>query len=964
MDISDQYIDCDNYYFTVDEFNSEFDHDHNNFFVFHQNIRSFDKNFDELSAFFSNIDRDIDVLILTETWFSDVFVSEIEGYKGYHTVRTGSRGGGVSVYVKESFKCCFNPEKSIVNEFIECCSVNIYGSHISEAPSLSIIGIYRPPSTPINLFTDFLCESLLNSTNGNPVLIGGDLNIDIIEPINPGVDLTATFNSFNFYSLISVPTRVANNSYSCIDHFWYNSFNVVKSGCFETSFSDHFTIFTVLKVACSKTLTNVAFRDHSMTNLEKLKIKIRSSLINFVSLDSNNDVDDVVGSFNNFLWEAYDECCPIRRKNISHSRLMKPWISGDLLCAINNKHRLFKLYKEGHINFNVYNSCKNNVTKMIKRAKIHYYRNTFLNCNNDMKKTWRSINSFMKGRRNRESIVLSDDGGSDVTDRKQISDMFCKFFSSIANEIDNDMPPAVTNPLDYLHEFNPQSFFIFPSTPLEVNSIIMKFVNKSCSVNNIPVFIYKFLSEELSIILSNFFNLSVSVGVFPQFLKLGRIIPIFKSKNHKVTNNYRPISLTHIISKIFEKLMCSRMQNFISRNNILSRNQFGFRQGLNTNDAILQLVDECILALDKRNYFITVLLDFKKAFDTVNHEILIKKLYRIGFRGTSLMWFRSFLTDRKIVVDVEGVISDARIVNIGLPQGSVISPLLFLLYINDMCNASNYVKFLHFADDTTVYAEGNNISDLANMLSDELVKIDRWLTANRLSLNLEKTCYLIFSHSVIQEEVVIKVRDHILSRANHATFLGVNLDDKLKFDIHINNLIKRLSRAIGAIYRISFYVPPNVLKTLYFSLFYSIMIYGITVWGASSVVNVNRIKALHVRILRILYSSYSKSQLSCNLMSFEQIYNYFCIIKFYKCIKLPHHSYFSQIFFNLAPDHNHRTRFLMDQQFNIPKFNKSLCHKFFTYQSIMNWNSLPIELRNVDNLILFKKKLKAFFLNS
>ena len=514
MSLFDGSSEDSNVYFTVDTFNDNCS-SADDFVIFHQNLRSFDQNYDDFSGFVNNINSDIDVLIFTETWFSNISVGEIEGFRGIHTYRSVNRGGGVSIYVRDTLNSYIIPEYCFINDFMECCAVKVCNLEVRNTPSLTILGIYRPPVAPINLFMEFLTDSLLVSFKKNSVLIGGDLNIDIAAPVNPGVDLIATFNSFNYYPLITVPTRVSNNSSTCIDHFWYNNFNVVNSGCFETSISDHFTIFTVLKFSCSKKLLKVAFRDHNDENLLKLKLRVHKLCTDFNPDFCDGDVNSITTLFINSLWESYNESCPIKYKTLSQSRLSKPWIAGDILDSINNKHRLFKLYKAGQVDFDVYNNFKNSLAKKINRAKLDFYRNKFNNCKNNLKKTWKSLNSLMRGRDKKESVVLSDTDGSDITDKKHVADMFCDFFSTIANDIDRDIPPPVSNPLDYLTYFNPCSFYVYPASPSEVENVVMGFDNKSCNVDNIPIFIFKFLSKELSLILCKLFNLSISSGTFP-----------------------------------------------------------------------------------------------------------------------------------------------------------------------------------------------------------------------------------------------------------------------------------------------------------------------------------------------------------------------------------------------------------------------------------------------------------------
>ena len=224
-------------------------------------------------------------------------------------------------------------------------------------------------------------------------------------------------------------------------------------------------------------------------------------------------------------------------------------------------------------------------------------------------------------------------------------------------------------------------------------TIIKSVPYKPVNINIMPIFIYKKIAPLISPVICDIFNSSVNEGMFPSNLKLSRTRPLFKSKNTKVKDNYRPISLLPFLYKINEKLMKTRAIEFLNESEILYNKQFGFRAGCSTSDAVLHYVDDCVTALDKRPYTVTVFLDFSKAFDTVNHDIMLRKLDRLGFRGNTNDYFRSYLCDRRMCVSVNGCDSETKTMNIGLPQGSVSAPWLFSLYINDMHRTSRKLKF-------------------------------------------------------------------------------------------------------------------------------------------------------------------------------------------------------------------------------------------------------------------------------
>ena len=510
-----------------------------------------------------------------------------------------------------------------------------------------------------------------------------------------------------------------------------------------------------------------------------------------------------------------------------------------------------------------------------------------------------------------------------------------------------------------------ESFFATPSTPTEVLNIINSFPSKSCNIDDVPVFIYKHLAVELSPLISLLFNHSIVNGLFPDCLKLATIIPIFKASDKQLPNNYRPISLINTLSKIFEKLMSCRMWSFIKKHNIISNHQFGFRGGRNTADAVLEFVDGCVDAVDRRHNVIAVMLDLKKAFDTVNHNVLMKKMERMGFRGVILQWFGSYLSNRRIRVAVGGVVSEESMINIGLPQGNVCSPLLFIMYINDMFRASGVASCLHFADDTTLYLSNDSLDRLCTDISGSLLIVSRWLSANRLTLNIDKTNFMLFSHNEIPiNSINVHIGGKILKRVHNCNFLGIKIDDRLKFNSHISDVCSKISRAVGVLFRMSVFVPPFILKTIYYSILYPHLIYGVVIWGNCGIVNMCRVKRIHKRAERLIQVSNNAEDSHCNkLLSVQSIVSFFTALKFHKCVYGTDHMYFSDKINNLLPIHSHDTRFASQDSYNVPRYKKSISHNFFLYNSIILWNNLPSNIKSIINPKKFKSKLKLFILD-
>ena len=278
-----------------------------------------------------------------------------------------------------------------------------------------------------------------------------------------------------------------------------------------------------------------------------------------------------------------------------------------------------------------------------------------------------------------------------------------------------------------------------------------------------------------------------------------------------------------------------------------------------------------------------------------------------------------------------------------------------------MRNISDDVNLIHFADDTTLYASDDNLVNLSNTITNQLELVDIWLRANRLSLNVQKTSYMIFTHNKIHDHVDIRLRDTVLKRVHFATFLGITIDDKLRFDKHVVKVVCKLSRALGIIYRLRELVPPYILKTLFYSLYYPHLIYGITIWGRSSVSNFNNVNRIHNRICKLLKTNLEPLDYNC-IMSLDNIHMYFCILKFFKCINDSSHIYFGNKLITLLPAHFHSTRFCLNKRFICPFYKKSLPQRYFFYLGIKYWNDLPDHIKSNNMLPVFKRDLKNLLL--
>ena len=294
---------------------------------------------------------------------------------------------------------------------------------------------------------------------------------------------------------------------------------------------------------------------------------------------------------------------------------------------------------------------------------------------------------------------------------------------------------------------------------------------------------------------------------------------------------YRPVCSLSPLSKIIEKVVNNRMVDFIHDLNIFSKTQFGFRKNMGTEAALKHYVDNLHKALNDKKYSISIFMDLSKAFDLIDHKILKQKLEHYGFRGKFLEFLMNFVQNRRYFVNVNGSNSETKVVDIGVPQGSTLGPLLFLIFINDMVQCSNILYFSQFADDSTVTFSSKNLNHALLTVESEFKIIINWLAANRLVINLDKTHLMLFTNKDRPQSISIQADGKTISEVSEIKFLGVILDNKLKWNAHINYITTKISKSVSVLKMVKYTFPNDILKSIYYSLIFPYYTYCNKVWG-------------------------------------------------------------------------------------------------------------------------------------
>ena len=683
------------------------------------------------------------------------------------------------------------------------------------------------------------------------------------------------------------------------------------------------------------------------------------------------------------MWDKY---MPIRKvKQKEFKQKYKPWISDEILRKIEYKNKIFKKYVKcknadrKHQLLLEYKLNKNVITSMTRQSKKEYYQRYFTNNKKNLQKIWKGIKEIINIKsKNFDHPNSLLDGDRIITDPTDMANKFNNFFTSIADDILKKRKFEGNKSFrDYLSNPLPNSILLYDCDEVEIKSIIKSFdVKKATGPNSIDNFILSMLMEDISLPLSQIFNLSLSTGVHPDLFKISKTIPIFKKGSRLQVCNYRPISLLSNLNKILEKLVFSRMYRFLEDYNCIYSLQFGFRAKHSTNHALIDITEKIRNALDNKNHVCGVFVDLQKAFDTVNHNILLSKLNHYGIRGTANDWLSSYLSNRSQYVSIMGFDSTCQKIRHGVPQGSVLGPLLFLIYINDLHLAIKYSNVYHFADDTNLLNINKSPKQLQKYLNFDLKLLYNWLLANKISLNCSKTELIFFRKAGDPSpdfNFNIKMNGHKIIPSMYIKYLGIYLDSNLNGKFHCDLLLPKLKRAVGMLCKARHYVPSEELKSIYYAIFSSHLVYGCQVWGQTENTHTEKVFKLQNRAMKIISFSDLRSNPSpifkamkiLRLEDFITLQNCIFVHDFLKN-KLP--TCFNEYFQTVNSVHSIGTKSNRLGCLFIPHVStKTYGLNSITRKSISSWNHFSNLFKCNLSLLsrsMLKNKLTSHFLNS
>ena len=885
--INEQQLETNNFPFST--YFENIDGNHSNFDKFAAKMGAFDHNFSIIGLAETNVDENSKGLYSLGNNYTPEYSSKLDNK---------SKGSGLALYINNAYNYTVIEELNYSNSNIESLFVRLTNT----AVPITVGVIYRSPNGDLNAFNSEF-DLILSKVPVNNCYILGDYNVNLhslttkLEQEHEEKIITN-----GFFPLISIATHQQSGcKKSCIDNIMTNQNpqNIAVSGKLSSSMSTHghsgiFQISTNIGCDEKKAPEKISIEyEYSYDNIKKftnlLECKLNEKVKSYDNFSEYiqkfefgiSEIKDAESKFENFMTifkSCIDDTCKLAKPKLTkRNKLNNPWITAGIIKSITTNDNLyqkwldsFKTFELGDDNLKIaHRSHQKTLRWVIKNARKKYYSEKFERSKGNKKKTWQVINEI----RGKEKLMMKPSfliDNEQIFTRRIIADKFNKYFVELASKLNQDAYgdiPITAYPSfeSYLSSPSNCSIFLEDTDTNEVTSIITELETGKSS--DIPIVIVKSACNLIAPYISILINKCISCGVFPSIFKLSKITPVFKKDNKELIKSYRPISTLPIFGKIFEKVIYSRIYRYLTSEGILTDSQFGFRKGYSTVHAIHHSVNLINEQMKNRKHVMGIFIDLSKAFDTLDHRLLIKKLDNYGIRGKANDLLKSYLSDRKQYTSVLGVDSSVESILYGVPQGSVLGPLLFLIYINDITNSIKHisgVELVLYADDTNIFVSDENKQSLISKANKILRCINSYMKSNMLHVNIDKCCYIHFKPKVSRNEVAkdedieennskVNINGIEIPEVESTKYLGITIDNNLCWLPHIETLHKKLKSVCGMIKRMITNIPSEHYKSLYYALFESHLSYCITVFGNANKNTTDRLFTTQKHCIRILF---------------------------------------------------------------------------------------------------------------
>ena len=939
------------------------------------NVRSLYSSVDEIALKFGNID----VIALCETWLNESVTDEmlnIPGYKILRLDRTAGnirnardrpkRGGGLLFYISERY--------SNNVSIISTCSKVTYNLEqlwiCIQKPNvrkMTIGVVYRPPHAKVEEAVSELTNSLtyIKDLSDAEVIVSGDLNINYNQRHSKGFELLKNMErNFNFAQIIKSATRIVDGAKSLLDLIFTDMEFIFRSGVLEVGISDHLPVFLVRKKEREKMeYSYINGRTYSTYNKDAFQNDILQHNVWDVYWNTNSrDVELLWSYIKIIITEIADIHCPVRRMKISNDS--PHWMCKEIIECIHQKDDLHRkaMYTNKSIDWCAYRAMRKEVKVTIMKAKEEYIKDQLENSKNNPRKFWRNINeiSGLGKSKNKSKIGKIIDENGEIYEDQRASDFLNIFYTEAGPRLAEKFQDSWNADKSGIKVDSKFSFSrISEYQVLRIVKDIKIF--KSCAVDNLSARLLKDAFVVMIPELTYLFNLCIELGDLPQSWCHGTISPIPKVKtNSNKPKDWRPITQIPLPGKMLEKIVHDQIYTYFNNNNLLSPQQYGFRPGMSTSQAIFDVLRVLYTNWNDRVFTGCIFVDYSRAFETIDHNILLAKLKMYGLDDISLNFFRNYITNRTQSTVVNGFVSADREVVYGTAQGSVLGPLIYIIYVNDVLkvlSATN--KIIMYADDMLIISRDASEARMIDDLQNNLNKVVRWCNHNKLTINREKTKYMFISNRTSMITSSIFIHDQKLSRVSQYEYLGVIIDKDLKLTPYVESMFKKANSKLGILSKIRRFITEETAVRIYKVMIRPYLEYVDFAIDSSSKEKVDRIDRLQCKALRRIEH--------CNIP--EEREPYVVLERKYKIEKLcirRKRSLLRMMYMSskdndnikeVEHDINLRSRSKVKLKDDFSSLTK--LHNSPYFRGLKLWNALPHEVQKAENNQVFKSLVKG-----